>query len=61
MFCLCGVYQTLSPPKPTGLYPKNFCRQTLNWLWNTNSEKKNSELFFGKNSKDLVKDYRIVS
>jgi hypothetical protein len=42
--------QSLSPPKPAGLDPPNFCRHTPNWLRNTDRqkkiEKKISDFFF---------------
>jgi hypothetical protein len=34
-----------SPPKPAGLEPQNFCRQTLNWMWNADRQKKNSTTY----------------
>jgi hypothetical protein len=48
--------QSLSPPKPAGLDPPNFCRHTPNWLRNTESQKKLKEkltenfleIFFGE-------------
>jgi hypothetical protein len=47
---LCSVC-AVSPPKPAGLDPPNIFRHTLNWLRNTNSQKKLKKKFHRKVSK----------
>jgi hypothetical protein len=43
--------QSLSPPKPAGLDPPNFCRHAPNWLRNTDSQK----IFFKNISRKIKK------
>jgi hypothetical protein len=40
--------RSLSPPKPAGLDPPNFCRHAPNWMWNRDSQKKYEKKNHGK-------------